>query len=133
MAREKALSSTVERVEMTPEEYRRFANKSQSEEDFQNQVIGLARLFRWKVAHFRRVKIQRSSGACYWSTPVQADGAGFTDLLMVRERVIYAELKKQNGKLDPEQEVWRDALLAAKQEWYCWKPADFDRIIEILK
>lgn len=101
-----------------------------SEKDFQRQVIDLAHIFGWLVAHFRAS--QNKYGR--WSTAVQADGAGFPDLVLVKDRVIWVELKAEGGKLSPEQEKWRDALLSAKQEWYCWTPKDLDiEIMEVLR
>lgn len=59
---------------------------------------------------------------------------GFPDLTLVRERVIFAELKRHDAsaKLSPHQVIWRDRLLAAGAEWYLWRPAQADEIIRIL-
>ncbi len=100
----------------------------QSESDFQKQVIQLARLYKWKVAHFRAAMNRRGQ----WSTPVQADGAGFPDLLMVRDRVIAAELKSEKGKTSPEQDEWIAQFRTAGIEAFVWKPADWDAIVEVL-
>lgn len=99
-----------------------------SENDFLKQVIDLAHLCGWKVAHFRPAQTTRG-----WRTPVQADGAGFPDLVLVKERVIFPELKSEKGKLSDAQKAWRDALLAAGGEYYCWRPSDFENIVECLK
>ncbi len=100
----------------------------QSEADFQKQVIQLARLYRWKVAHFRAAMNKRGM----WQTPVQADGAGFPDLLMVRDRVIAAELKSEKGKTSPEQDAWLAQFRAAGIETYVWRPADWDELVRVL-
>lgn len=55
---------------------------------FQIEIIELARILGWRVAHFRPAQTRHG-----WRTPVAADGKGFPDLVLVRERVIYAELK----------------------------------------
>jgi hypothetical protein len=52
-----------------------------SEAQFQQQVIDLARLCGYRVAHFRTVRVQRKGGSVYYTTPVQADGAGWPDLV----------------------------------------------------
>lgn len=98
------------------------------EADFQGTVIEYADLFGWAVAHFR--KAQTAKG---WRTPVAADGKGFPDLLLVRERVIYAEIKRDDGQLTLEQRQWRDWLLAAGQEYYTWRPRDWEEIMTILR
>lgn len=101
-----------------------------SERQFQQQVIELARLLGYRVAHFRPAL--RQSGR--WATPVAADGAGFPDLVLVgRGRILFIELKSQRGQLTPAQKLWRDALLSANAEWYCWRPSDWDDIVKILQ
>lgn len=100
---------------------------SETEAQFQKAVIELARLLNWKCAHFRPARTKHG-----WRTPVAADGKGFVDLVLVRERVIWAEVKRDKGKLRSEQEQWRQALTAAGQEWYCWRPSDWDQVVETL-
>lgn len=99
-----------------------------TEAEFQKQVIQLARLYGFRVAHFRAAMNRRGM----WQTPVQADGAGFPDLLMVKDRVIAAELKSPKGKPSPEQVAWMDAFRKAGVETYLWKPADWDEIVTVL-
>lgn len=99
-----------------------------TEADWQRQVIELARLFKWRVAHFRPAKTNHG-----WVTPVQGDGKGFPDLVLVRERVVWAELKATKGRTTPEQEAWLEALARAGCEWYCWRPSDFDQVATILR
>jgi len=74
----------------------------------------MARLFGWRVAHFRSVETKRQG----WQTPVQGDGKGYPDLCLVRERIIFIELKVGRNKLTFEQEEWRDRILAAGGEWH---------------
>jgi hypothetical protein len=68
-----------------------------------------------------------------WVTAVQADGKGFPDVICVRERVLYIEAKCGAGRLSEDQKGWRDVLLAAKAEWYCFKPHDWPTIEEVLE
>lgn len=91
-----------------------------TERELQDAVIEMARLFGWRVAHFRVALTKRG-----WRTPVAADGAGFPDLVLVRDRVIYAELKGDGGRIRPDQQEWRDALLEAGEEVYLWRPDDW--------
>ena len=100
-----------------------------SERDFLAQVIEIGHLYGWRIAHFRHA-LQREGK---YITPVQADGAGFPDLVMARaERLIIAELKTEKGKLSPKQIAWIDALDGI-EELYVWRPSDFDEIVEILR
>lgn len=99
-----------------------------SEEQFQNQIIELAHLFGWHVAHFRPALTKRG-----WRTPVSADGKGFMDLVLMRERIIYIECKRETGKLTDEQKAWRQWTLDAGGEYYLLKPHDFDHAAAVLK
>lgn len=86
----------------------------------QDAVIDCARTLGWRVAHFRPALTKHG-----WRTPVQADGKGYPDLTLVRERIIFAELKRQGEKPSVEQQQWLDALRAAGCEVYLWTPADW--------
>jgi hypothetical protein len=115
--------------------------KKGPEELLLDNVLEYARLFRYRRAHFRPARTVRNDGSVRYLTPVQADGKGFPDLVLAREatparqgRIIYAELKGgKYRKLEPEQEVWRDVLVGAGAEWYCWRPGDEDEILAILQ
>ena len=100
----------------------------ETEREFQGAVIDLAHTLGWLVAHFRPALTKRG-----WRTPVQADGAGFLDLLLARERLVFAELKTHRGKLSPKQGDWIAALESAGAEVYVWRSADWDSIVETLR
>lgn len=95
-----------------------------TERELQTGVIEVARVFGWRVAHFRSVPVKRGP-TVRWQTPVQADGAGFPDLVLVRDRVLYVELKVGSNKLSPEQEAWLEALHDAGQEALVWTDRDW--------
>src|SRR5678815_1193598 len=110
-----------------------------TEAAFTSQVIALARWYKWRVAHFRPAMTKRGN----WVTAVQGDGAGFPDLVLVRNgELIFAELKSARGTVKPgsEQEKWlrelsRVALLQRHPESvnvYVWKPQDITEIERIL-
>lgn len=95
-----------------------------SEAAWQRQVIQMARLGGWRVAHFRPAR--RQSGG--FSTPTAGDGKGFPDLVLARRgaftrEIIHAELKTDAGKLSPEQLEWQAALGGE-----VWRPRDFDAV-----
>jgi hypothetical protein len=99
-----------------------------SESAWQSQFIDMAHLFGWRLAHFRPAKTQRG-----WRTPVQGDGKGWPDNVLVRERVIFVELKRVGGKLSTEQQEWQDWLEQAGQECYVWTIDDMEQAVEVLR
>lgn len=103
--------ATIAAAEVVP--HRRF----RSESVFQRWVERLAALRGWVSFHDRDSR---------------RNMAGLPDLLLIRERVVWMELKSSRGKLRPEQEAFIAALRAAGQEVYVMFPADIDRIEEIL-
>lgn len=105
---------------------------SWTEAQFQAAVIEMAHAFGWRVAHFRTVAVHRKDGSVYYATPVQADGEGFPDLELVRDRVVHAELKSARGRVSIEQEGWHFALVDAGAEAYIWRPRDLDEIERVL-
>lgn len=100
-----------------------------TERDFQDQVIAMAIMYGWKAYHVRPGRT--SSGA--WMTHIQGH-AGFPDLVLAhRDRgTIFAELKTENGRLDPAQHDWLEVLNAAGNEVYVWRPKDFHFITQRL-
>lgn len=57
---------------------------------------------------------------------------GFPDLVLVRERVLYRELKTESGRLGPRQQEWLDRLTAAGQDVKVWRPSDWPEILDAL-
>ncbi|MDQ3671099.1 MAG: VRR-NUC domain-containing protein [Actinomycetota bacterium] len=91
-----------------------------SERELQDWIVATARLLGWRIFHARAART-----AAGWRTAISYDGAGFPDLVLARERVIYSEIKLERGRLRPEQVVWLDVLREAGQEVYVWRPADW--------
>lgn len=90
----------------------------QSEASFQRQVVALATLYGWRWYHVP------DSRRCV---------AGFPDLVLVRRpHVIFAELKRENGRVTEDQQDWLDELRACGQSVFVWRPSDFDTIVEVL-
>jgi hypothetical protein len=84
-----------------------------TEKAFLQMVRQLARLLGWRTYHTHDSR--RSAG-------------GFPDLVLVRERVVWAELKTDRGKLTAEQVAWLVALRRAGQQAWCWRPCDWGDI-----
>ena len=104
------------------------------ESEFQRQVIDLARLYGWRCAHFRSARQLRQDGSTYYSTPVQADGAGWPDLILCRPpRLIAAELKVGRNKVTAEQREWLKAFARCDVEICVWRPEDWDEVERTLR
>lgn len=59
-------------------------------------------------------------------------GEGFPDLVLARERVVFAELKSERGKVQPEQSDWLERLRAAGAEAHLWRPSSWDDVVAVL-
>lgn len=100
-----------------------------SEAEWLSQVLDWAERRHWMRAHFRVARTQHG-----WRTPVQADGAGFPDLILVRPpRAIAAELKSERGRLTRAQANWLELLGEAGLETYVWRPGDLQAMAETLR
>lgn len=102
------------------------------ERDFLAQVIDLAHKTGWRAAHFRPAKTEKG-----WRTAVQADGAGWPDLVLVKPpNIIFAELKVGKGTLTEHQAGWLTVLRGSGSSPYIqvkiWFPEDWEEIKEIL-
>lgn len=97
-----------------------------TEAQLQSAIIDTARLLGWRVAHFRPAKTAKG-----YRTAVEADGAGFPDLVLVRAgHLIFAELKSKTGVTSMLQREWLEDLLTvsvglSRVQIYTWRPADW--------
>ena len=94
-----------------------LAPLADTEKEFQSRVVALAQGLGWRVYH--AYDSRRSE-------------PGFPDLVMVRERVIFAELKTDRGRLSQAQSEWLERLTGAGGEVYVWRPADWDAVLAVL-
>lgn len=113
---------------VTTEQHLGMVREEWTEEQFLREVLALAKECGWRTAHFRPARTARG-----WRTAVQGDGKGWPDVVMVRERIIFAELKAETGRLKPAQKAWIETLTQAKQEVYVWKPSDWVEIERVLR
>ena len=79
-----------------------------TEKQFQSHLVQYAKNRGWLVYH------TYDSRRCE---------PGFPDLVLVREVVLYRELKSEKGRVTPAQRKWGDALLTAGQDFKIWRPA----------
>lgn len=76
----------------------------------QKAIIAEAQRQGWIVAHFYAVESKNRG----WVTPCGANGKGFPDLLMVRDRVIAMEVKGDGDSMKPDQIKWQQAFSMAE-------------------
>lgn len=88
------------------------------EKDLREQIRDLCKVFGWKF---------------YFTWLAIHSPKGFPDLVLRKPpRLIFAELKRETGKLTSAQEEWQQDLKECGQEVYVWRPSDFEKIAEIL-
>ncbi len=99
-----------------------------TEREFQRQVTDAAELFGWSWVAWRPAMTAKG-----WRTPVSGPlGKGWPDLTLVRDdRLIFAELKSQDGRLTPAQRDVLD-LLGHTAEVHVWRPSDLDEVLDTL-
>ena len=95
-----------------------IASAAQTEREFQTGVVQYARLNGWRAYHTHNSR--RSE-------------PGFPDLVLVRDRIIYAELKTTRGKPSKDQTAWLQALADAGAETYLWRPDSWPEIVATLR
>jgi len=89
-----------------------------TEAELQNAVIDLCKLLNWSYYHTYNSRR---------SVP------GFPDMCLVKDRIIFVELKSEKGRLSPAQRQWRDDIQGAGGEWYLVRPtglADFSKVLQ---
>ncbi len=92
-----------------------------SEKQLQAAIIECARRLNWRCAHFTAATVRGGRTI----TPVAADGAGWPDLVLVRDRVLFVEVKRDGQYPKPHQRVWHEALREAGQTVYVWREKDW--------
>ena len=89
-----------------------------SEKDWQKCVTDFASKHGW---HWHHQKVSKMSKE------------GWPDLVLARPgELLFVELKTESGRLTAAQENWRDWLLEAGAEWYCFRPSDWPEVQEVL-
>ena len=112
-----------------------------SEKDFLATIIEYAKAKGWRCAHFRPGMTSRvdKDGNPVWVTPVQADGKGFPDLVLIRDgSLLFVECKSEKGKPSVEQREWLQALSkvaysSPRVGVHLWQPDDWPTIEKILE
>ena len=88
-----------------------------TEKQFQAHVALVARMKGWLVYH--TYDSRRSE-------------PGFPDLVLVREKVLFRELKTDQGRVSPAQKVWAETLEQAESDYKLWRPSMMKEIYKEL-
>ena len=100
---------------------------TESEREFQREVIKIAESLGWYVNHALPGKGRNKHLTLFIGK------RGFPDLVLCRPpRLLFVELKSKTGKVSNDQQEWLDALRACDVEVYVWRPSDLERITAIL-
>lgn len=89
-----------------------------TEKDWQAQVKDLAKRLGWKRP--------------YHTFDSRRSEPGFPDLVLVRDRVVFVELKRETGKLSDAQREWLTLLAKARAEVYIARPRDLQLLAQVL-
>ena len=88
-----------------------------TEKEWQNEVQTLAAWGGWSYYHTHDSRRSQP---------------GFPDLVLWRERVIFAELKTEKGRVRPDQKRVMNELKKAGADVYLWRPSDRDEVDAVL-
>lgn len=89
-----------------------------TEAEFMQQIIDTARLLKWHVYHTHDSR--RSE-------------PGFPDICLVRDRVVFLEVKTETGRVSPAQAEWIAAITAAGGTALVVRPSQWEEIVAALK
>lgn len=89
-----------------------------SEKTLADRVLYRARKYKWKIAHAAKVETPQG-----WRT---AMAEGWPDYTFAKagHNLIFAELKKEDGVVDPEQWEWLDILNSTGARAIIIRPSD---------
>jgi hypothetical protein len=88
------------------------------EHEWQSQVVELAQTLGWK--------------RIYHTFNSRRSAHGFPDLVLIRDRVLFLELKREKTKLTDPQKGWIRALLDAGADAYVVRPRDLESLAAVL-
>jgi hypothetical protein len=88
-----------------------------TEKQWQSQVVDLGKMLGWRLYH--PYDSRRSN-------------PGYPDLTLVRDRIVFLELKTEKGKLSEPQRDWLTALRRAGGEAYVVRPSQLQDLADVL-
>lgn len=93
-----------------------------SEGEFQQTIIELAEWHGWDVYHVANVKKHLRSRT----------SVGFPDLVLLRETVVFAEIKREGKHPTESQKKWIERFKAAGFCAAVWRPSDWPDVMRFL-
>lgn len=100
-----------------------------NEAQFQKRIVQIAKRNGWLVFHPKKTRLPNGA----WVTPFIGD-AGFPDLVLVRPpKLLFVELKKQNGQPSKDQIRWVESLRACGVDAFFWRPDELGYIQSVLE
>lgn len=100
-------------------------------EEFPDATWDEPRFQRWLVAYARAngwtVRVMDQRGRPGWKG--QQTDKGWPDLLLIKDRAVWLELKRVGGKLRADQEVIIGKLVAAGQEVHVVEPTAWEQVL----
>lgn len=99
-------------------------DRSLSEEKLQSRVVYRAKKYGWKVAHAGKGWVgDQETGKGQFVTPM---APGWPDLTLAKEghRLLFIELKRELGEVEPEQWAWLVLLNACGAHAIVVRPSD---------
>lgn len=112
---------------------RQRADRAVSEDEMQRLVTDIAGVYGYAWMH---VDPLRTSGGL-WRTPTHGPlGKGWPDTVLVsrsRQRIVFAELKRELGTVSADQAAVLAFLDAAGFEAHVVRPSTFDAFVEVLR
>jgi hypothetical protein len=88
------------------------------EHEWQSQVVELARTLGWT--------------RIYHTFNSRRSAHGFPDLVLIRDRVLFIEVKREKTKLTVHQKEWIRALQSAGADAYVVRPRDLESLAAVL-
>lgn len=100
-----------------------------TQDAFNTWLLDIAHLAEFQAVHFRPARTAHG-----WRTPVQGDGVGWPDWVLVQPgRIIVAEITQPGKRLTPEQEDWLELWEQAGAEAYHWTTEDHEKVMKALR
>jgi hypothetical protein len=90
-----------------------------SEKQFMAEVMKLLKEHRWRTYH---------------THDSRKSNAGFPDIVAVRgRRVLWIELKTEEGRVSAAQQNWIDDLVAAGQKAFVLRPSQWEELVRLVR
>ena len=93
---------------------REILAREMKEDELLDHVLRMARKAGWGAYHVRNSR----------AGVIQGD-VGFPDLVLVRRRLLFAELKTETGAISEDQMMWSEWLKAVGHIVRYWRPSDW--------